>query len=59
MPSQIFEIHRAPEARKLEISELRSLLFHGRPDSEWDILEKNLMETGFELSQEKFSLTIK
>ena len=39
MPTQIFKITRAPEAIDITARELRSLLWHMRPDTEWAVLE--------------------
>lgn len=36
---QRFEITSAPEAKKITASELQSLLWHYRQDSEWAVLE--------------------
>jgi len=42
MPSQIFRITRAPEAKPLDPQQLRSLLWTNRIDSQWEVTEVEL-----------------
>ena len=42
MPSQIFRITRAPEVEPLDPQQVKSLLWHNRKDSEWEVTEMEL-----------------
>lgn len=42
MPSQIFRITRAPEAEPIDPQQVRSLLWHNRKDSQWEVTEMEL-----------------
>ncbi len=46
MPTQIFMVCRAPEAKPFSLETLRSLIRHIRRDAEWDIDEINPNEEG-------------
>lgn len=44
MPSQLFKIVRAPEAKPLNPKRVQRLIYKDREDSQWEVLEVELYE---------------